>query len=236
MKMIRTLLIGAVMLIAAPATAGSFANGISVYSDRIRRGISQSDGPGVAAEVKYNANSGWFGGLWAGTVRYDNVTGESLEILPFIGYRHKIGSFTAEVGLLHHGYPGADRPIGYDEAEVTLSHKLGKGSLSAGTYFRLRNESGGHSWYWFSDGRFPLGSSEGAKVALGLHAGFYRDPGDSRNDYSDASVEVFATKGRAIIGLGASDSSLSRSSPMPGAPDAGRKLFISFTRMFRRSH
>lgn len=233
---IRAVLASALMLAAAPASAGSFANGISFYSDRVRRGVSQTDGPGLAGEIKYNASDGWFGGLWVGTVNYDNVGGSSFELLPFLGYDHKFGSFTGEVGLLHHSYPGTNRAIDYDEAEFTLSHKLGRGSVSAGAYFRLKNESGGHSWYWFTDARFPMGLVEGAKIAFSLHGGLYRDPTDSRNSYNDGSVGLFATRGRTILGLALSDSSLSRQSPMPGAPDAGTKISVSFTRMFRRAH
>lgn len=231
-----SLLFGALLMLAGPATAASWANGVSLYSDRVRRGVSQTDGPGLAGEIKYNADAGWFVGLWVGNVNYDNVGGESVELLPFVAYGHRIGSVKAEIGLLHHSYPGANQGIGYDEAEFTLSRKVGLASISAGTYFRLRNEKGGHSWYWFADGRVPLGSVKGAKVALSLHAGLYRDPESSRNDYADQSLGLFATRGRAILGVGVSNSSLSRRSTMPGAPDAGTRIHASFTRMFRRSH
>lgn len=232
----RGFILGALMLIASPASASSWANGVSFYTDRVRRGISQTDGPAIAGEIKFNADAGWFAGLWVGNVNYDNVAGESVELLPFFAYGHRIGSVRAEIGVLHHSYPGSNRPIDYDEAEFTLSHKLGAGSISGGTYYRLRNQSGGHSWYWFADGRLPLGSLEGAKVALGLHAGLYRDPAVSLNDYADQSIGLFATRGRAILGFGVSNSNLSRRSTTPGAPDSGTKIYISFTRMFRRSH
>lgn len=232
----RSFMFSALLLVAGPASAGSWANGVSFYSDRVRRGISQTDGPAIAGEIKYDADAGWFAGLWVGNVSYDNVTGESVELLPFFAYGHRIGSFRAEIGVLHHAYPGANRAIDYDEAEFTLSHKLGHGNLSGGTYYRLRNQSGGHSWYWFADGRWPLGSLEGAKVALGVHAGLYRDPADTLNNYSDQSIGLFATRGRAIFGLGVSNSNLSRRSTTPGAPDSGTKIYLSITRMFRRSH
>ncbi len=138
--------------------------------------------------------------------------------------------------MLHHSYPGSSRPIDYDEAEFTLSHKLGAGTISGGTYYRLRNQSGGHSGYWFADGRLPLGSLEGAKVALGLHGGLYRDPAASLNDYADQSIGLFATRGRAILGLGVSNSNLSRRSTTPRGARFGIEIYISFTRMFRRSH
>jgi uncharacterized protein (TIGR02001 family) len=232
----RILLLGMLLLVAAPAAADSWANGVSLYSDRVRRGISQTDGPGVAGEIKYNADGGWYAGFWAGTVNYDNVGGESFELLPFLAYDHKFGGFTAEIGVLHHSFLGTNRGINYDEAEFTLTHKLGKGSLSGAVFYRLRNQDGGHSWYWSGDARFPLGSLEGAKVSLGLHGGLYRDPVRSLNNYADGSLGLFATKGRAIFGVGVSDSSLSRRSTLPGSPDAGRRIYVSFTRMFRRSH
>jgi uncharacterized protein (TIGR02001 family) len=230
------LVFSTLILVAAPATADSWANGVSFYSDRVRRGVSQTDGPSLAGEIKYNADAGWYAGFWVGNVSYDNVTGETVELLPFVAYDHKIRSITAEFGLLHHSYPGANRDIGYDEAELTLSHRFKWASISAGTYFRLRNESGGHSWYWFTDGRVPLGSLEGAKVSLSLHAGLYRDPAASRNNYADQSVGLFATRGRAILGVGVSNSNLSSRSTTPGAPDAKTRFYLSFTRMFRRSH
>jgi uncharacterized protein (TIGR02001 family) len=230
------LVFGALLQVAAPAAADSWANGISLYSDRVRRGVSQTDGPGIAGEIKYNTSSGWHAGLWVGTVNYDNVAGESFELLPFLAYDRKIGGLTAEIGVLHHSFFGTNRGIDYDEAELTVTHKLGKGSLSGAVYYRLRSQDGGHSWYWSGDSRFPLGSLEGAKVALGLNAGLYRDPGFSKNNYADASIGLFATKGRAIFGVGMSDSTLTRQSTIPGSSDAGTRLYVSFTRMFRRSH
>jgi uncharacterized protein (TIGR02001 family) len=232
----RVFLLGALVLVAAPATASSWANGVSLYSDRVRRGVSQTDGPAVAGEIKYNDDAGWFAGLWIGNVHYSNVREESFELLPFLAYGHRFGYLSAEIGVLHHSYPGASRGISYDEAELTFSHKFRKASVSAGTYYRFRNESGGHSWYFFTDARVPLAVIEGAKVALSLHAGGYRDPASSLNDSTDESVGLFATRGRAIFGMGVSNSNLSRRSTTPGAADAGTRVYVSFTRMFRRSH
>jgi uncharacterized protein (TIGR02001 family) len=232
----RALLFSALAMIAGPASANSWANGASFYSDRVRRGVSQTDGPGVAAEIKYNAEAGWFAGLWVGNVNYGNVTGESVELLPFFAYGRRFGSIRGEVGVLHHSYAGAKREIEYDEIELTLSRKFGPASIATGTYYRVRNESGGHSWYWFTDARVPLGTVAGAKVALSLHAGLYRDPAGSSDDYADQSVGLFATRGRAIFGLGASNSRLSRQSATPGADAAGTRAYVSFTRMFGRPH
>lgn len=224
------------MVVATPASADSWANGVSVYSDRVRRGVSQTDGIGIAGEIKYNSDAGWYAGLWAGNVGYANVTGETIELLPFAAYGRRIGSVRAELGVLHHSYIGADRKIDYDELEVTFSRKLGPASLVVGGYYRLRNEAGGHSRYLSTDLRAPLATVARAKVALNVHAGLNRDPSNSRNDFEDQSIGLFATRGNSILGIGASRNNLSPVSVTPGAPAAGTRAYISFTQMFRKAH
>jgi len=153
-RMISTLRAGvagfaAVMLVAGTAQAadplvaeknvpGKFSGTVSLTSEYLFRGISQTDdAPAIQGSLDYEAKLGDSGvsgylGIWGSNVRFkegSGVDGATIEADFYGGLRGSIGKTGIgwDVGFIYYAYPGADSNLNYDyvEAQGAVSYDFG---------------------------------------------------------------------------------------------------------------
>lgn len=147
------IIIGAGALIAigtAPSRAddsglGSISGSLTVTSDYVFRGISQTaNDPAVQAGLTWAAGNGCYAGLWGSNV--DFVAGDKadVEVDVSVGYAGEMDGLTYDLGLIYYAYPGARAGTKYDywEGALKLGHSFGDVSWSAGFYYTPDNFAG----------------------------------------------------------------------------------------------
>jgi len=101
---------------------GSFEGNVSITTDYVFRGISQSqEKPALQAGVKWTHDAGFYVGFWGSSVDYADGDESSTEMDAFIGYSQTIDNFTYDIGFIHYFYPGTNRHLNYDFSEVSLA-------------------------------------------------------------------------------------------------------------------
>jgi uncharacterized protein (TIGR02001 family) len=123
---------------AAAAPSSGFSGTLSLTSDYRFRGISQTDtGAAVQGSIDYNDTSGFFVGVWASNVDFNDAPIDArVEIDAYAGFTVALSEETeATLKGVYYWYPGADYAPGdgeYDYFEViaSLSRNFGKASGS----------------------------------------------------------------------------------------------------------
>jgi uncharacterized protein (TIGR02001 family) len=116
-----------------PAGAGAevgadmFSATVTLTTDYVHRGISQSNGdPAVQGGFNLENEAGFLAGVWASSVQFpaaahpDNP--RDLELDYYLGYRLDLGrDWGGDVTFTRYGYPGADALFDYDYNELRVS-------------------------------------------------------------------------------------------------------------------
>ncbi len=96
---------------AAPAPDWTFPLSVSLVSDYIFRGQSQTwGGPALQFSAEADHKSGFYVGFFASNVSDNWLPGAKVETDLYAGFRNKIGEtdFGYDVGGIYYGYPGAN--------------------------------------------------------------------------------------------------------------------------------
>lgn len=95
---------------------------VSVTSDYVLRGVSQSNGESaVQGDAHWNFAARWSAGVWASQVRYAPGS-TTAEYALYLQWRRALsGDLDLSAELAHYRYPNDPRPIAYDYAEASLS-------------------------------------------------------------------------------------------------------------------
>ena len=120
----------ALLVLCPVARAGELHGYLTLSSDYVFRGISQTDGdPTVQGGIDYAHESGLFAGLFAAAVDFpDNPAGEDLrqaELDLYVGYGRAInGEWAWDAAVLHYDYPDSGSfDYGYDEIAVNFHYR-----------------------------------------------------------------------------------------------------------------
>ena len=111
------LLIG---ILSIPAFAGVSAN-VSFASDYIWRGMTQTDGSAMQGGFDYEAESGFYAGIWGSNVNFGDGNGSELDY--YAGYTTKIGNLAVDIGYLIFDYPDSTPDAKFEE--IYLNFKFG---------------------------------------------------------------------------------------------------------------
>lgn len=183
MRKATLMLVAAGLLWAGQASAGVSAT-VTATSDYDFRGVSQTaDDPALQASVDVEAENGFYAGIWASPVDFDDCCGEDYEVDWYAGF---VAGETIEwdVGYVYYSYPGAD---GLNYPEVYLG----------GTYYGADEAwdiglKQWVSWEWFGYDAYGYYTEANFNYALpffdlglSLHVG--RTYGDGPDDFSDDS-------------------------------------------------
>lgn len=112
-------------LLSAGAAHAEVSGSITLTSDYLFRGISQTDGkPALQGGVEWAHDSGFYVGTWGSSISWladsDPEISSQLELDGYVGYRGDFGDsgFGYDVGAVHYWYPGS-YPAGFNKADTT---------------------------------------------------------------------------------------------------------------------
>ena len=108
-------------MISLPSFASVSAN-VSIASDYIWRGMTQSDGIAVSGGFDYESDSGFYAGIWGSNVNF-NDSGNGAEFDYYFGYGFEMGGIGVDLGYVAFDYP--ENTEGLDFEEIVLGLSMG---------------------------------------------------------------------------------------------------------------
>lgn len=114
---------GEVAASAAPAPAWSMPGSVTLASDYLFRGLTQTNkNPALQAGIEFDHASGFYAGAWGSNISWLSDLGgisSSLEIDAYLGYRATVADALGfDFGVYTYYYPG-DFPSGFTSANTT---------------------------------------------------------------------------------------------------------------------
>ena len=108
------------LLFAAPATAADVSGNLTLTTDYVFRGISQTrNGPAPQAGMRVDADSGLYASLWASRIDYD--TDASAEVDYVAGGRKSFGDWSLDLNATRFTYPRTQATLDYLEWIATAT-------------------------------------------------------------------------------------------------------------------
>jgi hypothetical protein len=128
----KTLLLGAIIGASAPAAMAQealFTGNISLVSDYQFRNVTQTNHDmTIQGGIDVNA-SGFYVGMWASGVDFDDASDVNLELDGYLGYRFDLAGFGVDLGAIYYAYPDAEETdLDFYEVYGKLSRSLANGS------------------------------------------------------------------------------------------------------------
>ena len=173
-------------MVSLPTFASVSAN-VSIASDYIWRGMTQTDGIAVSGGFDYAADSGFYAGIWGSNVNFNDSTGEGngAEFDYYLGYGFEMGGIGVDLGYVMFDYPGNND--GLDFEEIVLGLSMGDLGLTFAS-----GVDGAPDYTEVSYGVGPIGVSYGQyddygdniAISYGFSCGTY-DCGIGYYDFSD---------------------------------------------------
>ena len=173
-------------MVSLPTFASVSAN-VSIASDYIWRGMTQTDGIAVSGGFDYAADSGFYAGIWGSNVNFNDSTGEGngAEFDYYFGYGFEMGGIGVDLGYVSFDYPGNND--GLDFEEIVLGLSMGDLGLTFAS-----GVDGAPDYTEVSYGVGPIGVSYGQyddygdniAISYGFSCGTY-DCGIGYYDFSD---------------------------------------------------
>jgi uncharacterized protein (TIGR02001 family) len=212
---------------ATPAPASPFTGNVTLATEYIYRGITQSNRkPAIQGGFDYAHSSGAYVGVWASSISWlSDIPGgisAPIEIDVYGGFKNTFAEdFSYDVGVLTYNYPGT-YPAGFTKPETQEVYgSLGWKWLSAKySYAFSKNifgwtgtngEKTRGSDYLELNGNFDLGNGWGV---LG-HIGHQKIKNFSDASYTDYKVGVTKDVGLGVIGLSYWDTDAKGSAGQP---------------------
>ena len=112
-------------ILAMPSFAAVSAN-IAFASDYVWRGMTQSDGPAIQGGFDFEAESGFYAGIWGSNVNFNDGAGSELDY--YFGYGFSVGDLGIDIGYVAFDYP--KNQTGLDFEEIVLGFSLGNFGLT----------------------------------------------------------------------------------------------------------
>ena len=109
-------------MVSLPTFASVSAN-VSIASDYIWRGMTQTDGIAVSGGFDYAADSGFYAGIWGSNVNFNDSTGSGngAEFDYYFGYGFEMGGIGVDLGYVSFDYPGNEDDLDFEEIVLGLS-------------------------------------------------------------------------------------------------------------------
>ena len=112
-------------ILAMPSFAAVSAN-VAFASDYVWRGMTQSDGPAIQGGFDFEAESGFYAGIWGSNVNFNDGAGSELDF--YFGYGFSVGDLGIDIGYVAFDYP--KNQTGLDFEEIVLGFSLGNFGLT----------------------------------------------------------------------------------------------------------
>jgi uncharacterized protein (TIGR02001 family) len=170
-------------IISLPTFAAVSAN-VSFTSDYIWRGMTQSDAPAIQGGFDFEAESGFYAGVWGSNVNFNNGAGSELDL--YLGYAFEVGSIGVDVGYISYEYIDSDPDATFDETYLGLSYGDFGLSFAFGDYDYTEVS------YALGDVSFSYGDYDGYGSNFLISYGFTCGSYDCGLAYSDFSGDTDA--------------------------------------------
>lgn len=212
---------------AAPASPNTFTSNVSLVTDYLYRGISQTgQKPAIQGGFDYSHSSGFYAGVWGSSISWitDGATATSanVEIDTYFGFRNSFADdWSYDIGFLRYNYPG-DYVPGATKADTNeIYGQLGwkwftaKYSYSLGDTFGVADAQGSgylnlSASYPIPDTGVTLSAHYGHQTYDGTPADALRTAGLDPN-YSDYSLGISKDLGSGYsVGLTFSDTDVNK--------------------------
>lgn len=237
----------AMPVVAMAAEESPFSGNITLTSDYLFRGVSQTTNkPAIQGGFDYAHASGFYVGTWASNVDWVEDGGfkdnNSMEIDLYGGYSASAGESGYDVGLIHYYYPGS-KNSGVPTPNTTEMYVSGswkfltlKYSHTLSKYFvgwkGNNGEKARGSGYLELGAEYDLGDGWGVSA----HVGRQRVKNYSDASYTDWNVGVSKDVGYGTIALMYSDTNAKNSEYTWGANGnkkvADGRFLLSFSKDF----
>lgn len=206
-------LVAAPSVVMAEDSPHSFSGNVTLTSDYVFRGISQSSGnAAIQGGLDYSHSSGLYLGTWASSVGwiedFQGYGSGSMEIDVYGGFRGGIGDtgLTYDVGAIQYMYPGTrfngtTTPTSADTSEIYAG--LGWKWFTAKYSYYVSDEVFGFanadgSDYLDISASFPIGDTG---LTIGAHWGTFSFKNNAAQDYDDWKISATYDMGK-LGGLG----------------------------------
>ncbi|GAB1232654.1 TorF family putative porin [Ferrigenium sp. UT4] len=208
---------------AAPAMAeeaSPFSANVSITSDYLYRGISQTGrGPAIQGGFDYAHPSGLYAGVWGSSISWLQDAGiathASTELDTYAGYKGAVGDIAYDAGFLRYNYPGdyaGNTKANTNELYGAVSYSIitAKLSYSLGDTFGV-NDAAGTVYYELnaSYALEELGLSLGAHLGRQDYKGSNAGAGATNLSYTDYKLSASKDVGGYVLGLAFSDTNAS---------------------------
>ncbi|MBI3901475.1 MAG: hypothetical protein HY306_00795 [Nitrosomonadales bacterium] len=206
----------------APASPNTFTSNVSLVSDYLYRGISQTgQKPAIQGGFDYAHASGFYAGVWGSSISWISdlavATNAGVELDTYLGFKNSLATDVGyDVGFLRYNYPGTYAPgatkADTDEIYGAISYKwlTAKYSYALGDTFGTPNAKGTSYFdlsasYAVPDTGVTLGAHYGKQTFKGSTAdalkattiaGVSQDP-----TYSDYKLSVTKDLSGYALGL-----------------------------------
>lgn len=211
-----------------PASAHTVTSNVSLVSDYLYRGISQTgQKPAIQGGFDYAHASGFYAGAWGSSISWISDTytatggtsganNAGLELDTYFGFKNSFATdFTYDVGFLRYNYPGSYAPgatkADTDEIYGLIGYKwvTAKYSYSLGDTFGVPDARGTGYFdlsasYALSDTGVTLGAHVGRQHYKGSSAAYIAAGGPSAS-YTDYKLSVTKDFSGYVLGLAYSD-------------------------------
>ena len=184
-------------LVSLPSYSAVSAN-VSIASDYIWRGMTQTDGIAVSGGFDYAADGGFYAGIWGSNVNFNDSTGSGngAEFDYYFGYGFEMGGVGVDLGYVAFDYPGNEDDLDFEEIVIGLSMRdlgltFALGQDSAPDYTEIS--------YTFGDVGLSYGEYDDYGNNFGISYDFECGTYDCGIGYSDFSDNGYGADEDALV-------------------------------------
>lgn len=212
------------MFLAQSVTAQEFGGYVTLTTDYVKRGVSQSDGdPAIQAGLEMTTENGFFAGVWASTVDIQNnpTRKRDREVDYYAGYVFDAtDTLRLSAAAVAYRYPAQTGDVNYNYEEYSVTANFSDMAWLEVAYSPDLYNSGDSSTNLDLYAEWPLNST----WSIGGGGGYYDVSRFSGRGYSYWQLGVTATLRWADIDLRIHDTA--RWVPVISTPDRAKSRLV----------
>ena len=226
--------IASVCAAADGVTPGGLEGGVTLATDFVWRGVSQTDGnPGIIGEIKWTHSSNVFVGIWAANLDFGADADTHSEFDYFVGYSKTSGRLNVHTGYLYCVRESDRADLSNSEITGSIAYDFGPASVRAGLYYSWDYFLGGRSLYHFVSTRVALGKLSAVPLAFSANIGQFDFTQADIGDYVDWRLRLIADVYDLEIEIGYTNTDIDPvTSRVLGRAESDGRVAIGVTKMF----
>jgi uncharacterized protein (TIGR02001 family) len=199
-------------LLIAPAHAEDqdegwwYGGSLALTSDYVYRGVTQTDeSPAIQGSLDVGHSSGFYAGVWASNVDFDEPDGIDIEVNIYAGWTFEFENDTElDLQVVRYLYPDANPGFGFNYNELIATYSFLENYAATVAFSDDFWKSGESAFYYHLGAEYELGVAE---LNLVLGAGFNDVSRVTGSDYWDFQVGINRSFGMITADLSYFDTS-----------------------------